>query len=63
MTYTHMLVNRDTHEILAVGYFPTPPDDDNIAVVDIEEHHRAALEMLGTKYLEDDGTISVVEPE
>lgn len=63
MTDVHMQVRRDTHEIVAVGYMPTPPDDDNLAVVDIEEGHREALSMVGLKYLEDDGTISVVEPK
>lgn len=62
MSDVHMQVKRDTHEIVAVGYMPTPPDDDNLANVEIEEHHREALQESGTKYLEDDGTISVVAP-
>jgi len=60
VTEQHIQVQRDTHQVVAIGYFPTPPDDDNIAVVVIEEHHRPALAEVGAKYLEDDGTISVV---
>jgi hypothetical protein len=59
----HMQVQQDTGQIVAVGYFPTDQEDDNIDVIDIEEHHREALMQAGAKYLQEDGTIAVIPPE
>jgi hypothetical protein len=59
----HMHVRKDTGEIVAIGYLPTAPADDNIYTYAVADHQREALATPGAKYLLEDGTIEVVAPE
>lgn len=62
MIDVHAQVQIDTGDVLAVGYFPTPPDDPNIMVVELTPEHREKLQEVGTKVFNADGTMRVIKP-
>lgn len=63
LALSHMLVNKETRQIVAVGYFPTPPEDNNLAVVETDAEDRALLDEPGTKILTEDGHVQLIKSE
>jgi hypothetical protein len=59
---TQAQVRLDTGEILAIGYFPTPPVDDDIVIVDLTDEQLEAVAERGTSVLGEDGTIVTEMP-
>lgn len=59
----HAQVNKDTKEIVAIGYFPNGTPDDNIEIVEITSEQRDIIIQPGTAYLGNDGEIVLEKAE
>lgn len=55
-------IDAQTRTVLAVGTFPTPPDDPGILVRDLDEADLDALTLPGTKALSAAGRLIVTPP-
>lgn len=59
----HAQVNVATGEVLAVGYFPTPLEDDNIEIVEIDDEQRSAIAEPGISVMDVDGVVTTTMVE
>ncbi|HXI15155.1 MAG TPA: hypothetical protein VNM48_02205 [Chloroflexota bacterium] len=58
----HVQVGSLTRDVLAVGYFPTAPDDGAVEIVEIDQTTAARLREPGRKTLSKDGVLTVTPP-